>query len=262
MYRYARTKNRVHRVFVDGGKAFKIEQCNLDDVAFLRLEDLEMEGTHCAYCWAGWVAPTDEEKATQEAEQAAAAEQIPENAKPVSLVTATRRMAIAALAAVAVAGGLGGILLSPDPTTAEEEPTEITELRRSVDDLLVQVRVLSVDVSGHTHEVPPQEPIIIVNPTPEPTLGPPAPVVTPTPVEDPVETAAPTEAAVAVPPRATETTETRTTVVVVPAPQVIVPALQTAPSPTPTSPLPTARPCIHPGEAFGVIDPCRWKHNE
>ena len=111
MYRYVATRNRVHRVIVEGGKAFKVEQCNLDDVAFLHLDDVEPDGKHCAYCWAGWVEPSPAEQAAA-AEEARAAPPIPEDAKPVALVTSTRRMAAAAIAGAAVLGAATGALAS------------------------------------------------------------------------------------------------------------------------------------------------------
>ena len=54
-YQYARTRNRVHRVVIEGGRAFKVENCNLDDVARLNLVDEMPEGTKCRWCFAGWV---------------------------------------------------------------------------------------------------------------------------------------------------------------------------------------------------------------
>jgi len=267
MYRYARTRNRVHRVVIEGGRAFKVENCNLDDVGFLNLVDVIPEGTRCSWCWAGYTEPTPEQKAAESAENAkreeTVKEEIPPNAKAIPLVTSTRRMAALVLAAALLFGTAVGVLASPDVTPPKD--VDLSELRTRIDDLFVQVRVLSVDINGHTHEaaaVQSQAPIIIVVPTVPPSFTPIAPVgPSAEPSEVPTPTAVPDGAVI---PR-TVVEERRTTIIVVPPAPIVVP--QTAPQPTaaPTT-QPTPRPiptedCFRPGISKGVRDRCRWPQN-
>ncbi len=253
MYRYAKTRNRVHRVFIEGGKAFKVEQCNLDDVGFLHLDDVEPDGQHCAYCWAGWVAPTEEEKAKAEEAKAeeATAGAAPPNAKQIPLVQSTRRMAIAALALAALIGGLGGIALSPDNQAAARDPlAAVDELHRQIDDLFLQIHVLQADIGDLARRTaapgPTAAPVIIVVPT-----APPAPEPTGTPA-----TPEPTASA--------DASKGDTTTVIIVQPPVVPtqkPGQQTVPTPAPTvvpTPQPTPDPtCFRPGVARGA-DPCGW----
>lgn len=267
MYRYAQTKNRVHRVIVEGGKAFQVEQCNLDDAAYTRLEDIAPDGTRCAYCWRGWVEPTDEAKAKHADEIKQFTEQ--PDAKTVPLVQATRRLALVALASAALLGTAVGVVASPDldspvPTADTDVADRLGELGGRIDELFLQIRVLQVDITGHTHE---QDPTVIVLPTAAPPDEPVEPV-------DP--TADPTAAPSAASDQGSTTTITReevVRVVVVPVPDSApvsstppppTPAPTTAPTPTPaptaaptSPPTPAPTPCSRPGVANGA-DPCKW----
>lgn len=255
MYRYAATRNRVHRVIVEGGKAFKVEQCNLDDAAFLHLDDVEPAGTHCAYCWAGWVPPTPEQQEARE-QEVEAFKNAPE-ARAVPIVQATRRMALAALAGAALLGGAAGVLASGDPAAAVAQFDP--ELARQVGQLQGQVQVLQLQLEHLAGELPAAlpQPVTVVIPTLPAATSAPAPAPTPTPstAPDPPTASPVAQHSSSTTRRAsssttTRTTTTRTTVVVVPAPTP-------APGPTPApTPAPTPRPCRHPGLHRGLLDPC------
>ncbi len=277
MYRYAHTRNRVHRVIVEGGKAFKVEQCNLDDVGFLKLDDVEPPGVHCAYCWAGWVEPTPEQAAAEAAAAAAApaADAIPPGAKPIALVQSTRRMALGALAAAALLGGAAGVLASGGDPVAQASDLLPAAAQRQLDDLVVQVNVLRLDVDRLARlpsvVVPAPAPITVVLPPSQPVAPTAAPVPTAAPSAPPAPTAAPTASPAANrggSSRATtattrRTTNTSTTVIInVPPPPTAAPQ----PTPTPTggpgpTPAPTPRACRKPGVSAGFGDRCRWPHN-
>jgi hypothetical protein len=250
-YQYARTRNRVHRVIIEAGRAFKVENCNLDDVAMLRLQDDVPEGTKCKWCWAGYTEPIPGHSEPEPDPV------VPDNAKSIPLVTSTRRLALGALAAALLAGGALGVLLSPDPAQAAPDD-QLAGLRQRVDDLVVQVHVLAVDINGHTHLAQgTAAPIVVVVPTTEPseTFGP--PIILPTAAPTPSPTATATTSGAAGRRSAAGTTTTRTTIVVVPVP-VVQPA---APAPTAAPPAPKPTPtCIHPRVANGLPDRCSWPH--
>ena len=256
MYRYARTRNRVHRVVVEGGRAFKVENCNLDDVGFLRLEDQVPEGQKCAHCWAGWVEPPPSSVAE---EDVAARDEtpIPEGAKAIPLVTSTRRLALVALAGAALLGGGAGVLLSPDPSRAIEG-VSASDLDDRIDDLLIEIRLLGNDIDGHTHETIQGPPVVVVVPSQEAHQETAAPSVLPGP--SPVPTPAPSEA-LGGPSTSEEILRTRIVrevVVVVPGEVQTAPPARTPPPDPTAAPTPAPTPCFRPGLARGGQDPCRW----
>ena len=261
MYRYARTRNRVHRVVIEGGRAFKVENCNLDDVGFLNLVDIIPEGQKCRWCWAGYVEPTPEQKAAETAEnekrEESAKEAIPPGAKPIPLVQSTRRFAVLALVGAALLGGAAGVLASSSP----QVPAPIGDLERRLDDLVVQVRVLAVDLDGLRRAIPtgtnaPAQPQVIIIPAP---TSQPAPTSAPTPAPDP--TPAPTSSPTSRRDSTSTDTTTSTTNTIVKrttVEQVVVVTPPPAPLPTPA---PTPRVCSRPGLAHGFGDRCRWPHS-
>ena len=264
MYRYARTRNRVHRVYVEGGRAFKVEQCNLDDVGFLHLDDVVPEGQHCAYCWAGWVEPTPEQAAAGETPAQPEAESPPPGARPIPLVQSTRRLALAALVGAALLGGAAGVLASPDGRTLP-----VDALERRLDELVVQVQVLQGELGdvGRAAQVVPVPVTVVVPPVPAPTA-----VVAPVPTsqastapERPTASPQPTRGTGSR--RSSSSTTNTTTIVVVPAPtarppaQPTPPPAQPTPPPTPTPAPPVVVVCVRPGVALGYGDRCRWTHN-
>lgn len=258
MYRYARTRNRVHRVYVEGGRAFKVENCNLDDVGFLHLDDVLPEGQKCAYCWAGW-ADTPTSTAAEDVAKEPEKPDIPPNAKEIPLVTSTRRMAAIVLAGAILTGVMAGWLVSVDDTSAAPLDGLQDELRGRLEELAIQIRILSVDVNGHSHEqIGPNEPVIVIIPTaaPEETFGP--PIILPEPDPTPVPSS--------VGKKDDPVNITETTIIVVqPTARTVEPVPVPTPVPSPTpKPEPTPEPtpvCPRPGQAVGAGDPCRWPGN-
>lgn len=251
MYRYVQTASRVHRVVLNGGQAFRVPLCNLSDRALLRMQDDEPPGIHCPHCWVGWEPPSETE-AEEHAGCAPANPAPPPGARGVPMVEATRRLALGALAGVAVAGVLAGILFSPDLTAAESSAPGLEDLDGRVRELTVEVRALASSVAGHDHE--PSELIVVL---PSPTLGPPAPVPTPAPGP----TTSPPEPPPA-PPIVIRNEDP-------PAPPPLVVIVPSSPSPTraPPGATPTPRasvdptPCPRPGKPKGGKDPCAWPAN-
>jgi hypothetical protein len=265
MYRYAETRNRLHRVYIEGGRAFKVENCNLDDVGFLNLQDNipTPAKPKCAYCWAGYVEPTPE----QEAAAAAATPTPPDPAKskPIALVTSTRRMALATLVGAALLGTAAGVMASPKAAIPNlDNNPDVAALRTRIDDLFVQVRVLQVDLEGLANRPTSTS-------APAPTAAPPVVIVLPTadPTDKPssvplvVPTASP--AAATIPSGSGKQVVDKTTIIIQQPVSTAAPGInqQSAPTPTPTS-VPTANPtstptptCFRPA---GHSDPCKWPH--
>lgn len=266
MYRYVETATRSHRVVVDGSSVFKVPLCNLSDRALLNMTDTPSTKPHCPHCWIGWMQPTDEE-AVEHAGCAEAAPEPPPGAKPISILTPTRRLAVAALAMAALLGTAIGVVASSDMEQAADfDPAadRLNDLNDRFNDLLLRIEVLQADL--HDHETSddahgtaaPQVIVIPGFPTSPPTSA-------PTPTPRPASTSGTGRSG------SNDTNDTHTTtIIVVPAPTQRpgsddpTPRPTSPPTPQPTvapTPQPTPTPCFRPGEAKGAGDPCRWPKN-
>lgn len=269
MYRYAATRNRVHRVYVVGARAFKVEQCNLDDAKYMLLVDEPPEDrTHCKYCWP--LEPEQEEATEQQTEaKDAPVHQDPAQApKSNAMFAVGRTLAALGLAAAAMAGMLAGVVFSPDVNAMQPVPTFddrgwLIYLQDYID-RQVGERILIHELTDHH--------------SPDPTGGVPSPTTTPGPSPDPTSSPAasspvPTGPAPTEPSNRTGTTSSSTItrieriVVVLPTPGPIPSPAPPPPPPAPTpvpTPAPTSAPtpaptptCFRPGVANGA-DPCGW----
>lgn len=248
-YKYAQTRNRVHRVYVEGGQAYKVEQCNLDDASYFQLLDIAPEGTHCKYCWKLDPEEEKEEPTTPVAPSEPA--DLARAAVPTQLLAIRKKTAAAVLAGVALMGLVVGVVASPDP----DLPSDLVDSSALVliVDMLVEERLREHELDpGHHH----------VHLDPAPTDGPPAPTVEPSFV--PVDpTASPSPKTSGAPgPQSLPTP--RPTPRPTPAPTTR-PTPTSSPAPTPTvAPTPTPKPspsCFRPGNARGNPDPCQWPHD-
>lgn len=235
MYRYAQTRNRVHRVHVEGGRAFVIERCNLDDARYFGLDEVEPAGIHCAYCWF----PPDQAATVEEGAQTVPA--VSKQELPRSLVLLPRRVFVALVGVIALAllltGTTTGVVLSPDP---EPSPTftvinpDWLRWIEIVTDARIAEHRHDDHAADHTHEVTP-------SPTPTPSTT--SATAAPTPADP---TATPTR-------RPRSTAPTASSRPTAPPPPPPTPTVTDAPS---ASPSPT--PCFRPGDPQSGHDPCGW----
>lgn len=230
VYLYARTRSRVHRVYVDHGTAYKVEQCNLDDAVYGNLLTEAPEGTRCRYCW--------------EAEDPSA---IPAPAGSTKDALAKTSHAVRpAVAAAAVAGSLligmvTGVIGSPDlnaPIGPSFEPTPTFDPAAY---LVVISQIINDRIELHEHHAHDEGG----------TTSTPVPTATATPTAS--LTSSPTDRGTSTPsPRRASPVPSATPVPATPRPS----ASSAPPTPGPTpSPEPT---CFRPGVANGVPDRCAW----
>lgn len=229
MYKYARTKNRVHRVHVEGGRAFKVEQCNLDDAAYFGLDDEPAAIQHCAYCWV----PADVEKQVEK--EAATVPAVTKRELPKSLVLLPRRLFVVLVGLLALlmllTGNVSGVVLSPDLAS----PSPTFDWQGYIDDIIAErfAEHLEFDhITDHEHEE--MEPSSAA--TSLPTMLSPSPSFLPSPSPKP-RTTSPIGT-----PRPTPRSTPRPTPMATPAPTAS----------------PSATPCFRPGNPQSGNDPCQW----